>query len=114
MHVIFNDKECRFIFRVTSGEARATAILLQKVWSEKQKNGQKVPNFHDSFFEEFEALASSEKVTYLDFNFGHLEFVAAFIGAVAQAQRNEGIDSQNFEKLLELLRPFRTEGMTAN
>jgi hypothetical protein len=51
---------------------------------------------------------------YLEFVFGYLEFVVAFFEAVAQAQKNEGIDSHSLEELLDLLQPFRTEGMTAN
>ncbi len=111
MHALFDPKMCVLIFCITPGEARATAILLQRVWIEQQKKNQRVPRFPEVFFED---LASSEKMVYLKCEFGYLEFIVAFIEAIAQAQRDEGIDDRNLGKLLEMLRPFRTEGMTAN
>lgn len=111
MKVLCNTKERYFHFHVLPNEARSTAILLQRVAIEQQKMFQKVPDFADNFFEE---LASSGKMCTMEFKFGYLEFVVAFIEATVQEQKNEGIDSRKFEKLLEALRPFQVERMTAN
>jgi hypothetical protein len=92
-------------------EARSTAILLQRVAIEQRNMFQNVPDFADGFFEE---LSSSGKICTMEFRFGYLEFVIAFIEVIIQEQKNEGIDSHNFEKFLEALRPLQVEGMTAN
>ena len=108
---MLSSKERHIHFSVMPRESKAMAILLQKTAAEQRENGQNVPHYQNGFFEE---LASADKICTLKFGFGHLEFVAAFIEEIIQAQKNEGLDSSDLEKLLVVIYQFQAMDTTLN